>query len=61
MGIDVVPVTFDQISDPRSFGALTTLVAKRSGRRLASKTEGRQRRELDLRRNVLIDWDTLGE
>ena len=61
MGIDVVPVTFDQISDPRGFGALTTLVAKRSGRKLAPKTEGLQRRELDLRRNVLIDWDTLGE
>lgn len=61
MGIDVVPVTFDQISDPRSFGALAALVAKRSGRKLAPKTEGLQRRELDLRRNVLIDWDTLGE
>lgn len=61
MGIDVVPVTFDQISDPRGFGALTTLVAKRSGRKLAPKTEGLQRRELDLRRNVFIDWDTLGE
>lgn len=61
MGIDVVPVTFDQISDPRSFGALAALVAKRSGRKLAPKTEGLQRRELDLRRNVLIDWGTLGE
>ena len=61
MGIDVVPVTFDQISDPRSFGALAALVAKRSGRKLMPKTEGLQRRELDLRRNVLIDWDTLGE
>lgn len=61
MGIDVVPVTFDQISDPRSFQALAALVAKRSGRKLAPKTEGLQRRELDLRRNVLIDWGTLGE
>lgn len=61
MGIDVVPVTFDQVSDPRGFDALTTLVAKRSGRKLMPKTEGLQRRELDLRRNVLIDWDTLGE
>lgn len=61
MGIDVVPVTFDQISDARSFDALAALVAKRSGRRLAPKTKGLQRRELDLRRNVLIDWNTLGE
>ena len=61
MGIDVVPVTFDQVSDPRGFDALTALVAKRSGRRLARKTEGLQRRELDLRRNVFIDWGTLGE
>lgn len=61
MGIDVVPVTFDQVNDPRGFDALTTLVAKRSGRKLIPKTEGLQRRELDLRRNVLIDWDTLGE
>ena len=61
MGIDVVPVTFDQVSDPRGFDALTTLVAKRSGRKLMPKTEGLQRRELDLRRNVLIGWDTLGE
>ena len=61
MGIEVVPITFDQVSDPRGFDALTTLVAKRSGRKLMPKTEGLQRRELDLRRNVLIDWDTLGE
>lgn len=59
MGIEVVPVTFDQISDARSLTAVVSLVAKRSGRKVAPKSEGLMRRELDLRRNVLIDWNAL--
>ena len=59
MGIEVVPVTFDQISEARSLNAVVSLVAKRSGRKVAPKSEGLLRRELDLRRNVLADWNAL--
>lgn len=59
MGIEVVPVTFDQVSDSRSLNAVISLVAKRSGHKVAPKSDGLLRRELDLRRNVLIDWNTL--
>lgn len=59
MGIKVLPITFDQISSPERFDAASQLIAKTLGVSLPKKTPRQRSQELELRRQVLIDWETV--
>lgn len=59
MGIKVLPITFDQISSRERFDAASQLIAKTLGLKLPKKTTREQSQELELRRQVLIDWETV--
>lgn len=57
MGIDVVPVTYDQLSSKRQFDAIVRVVASKLGRKIRSKTELERESEARLRNEVLgFDW-----
>lgn len=59
MGIKVLPITFDQISSRERFDAVSQLIAATLGLNLPKKTPRQQSQELELRRQVLIDWETV--
>ena len=61
MGYDVVMLTRGQLADPGRFAAVATMLRKRLGYPEYPKTEAMKRREVDLRANLFIDWETLGE
>lgn len=60
MGIPVVPLTFKQLASECSFKAVKHLIEQKRHIKFQPKTERQQRVEQDLRREVLIDWETLG-
>lgn len=60
MGTPVVPLTFKQLASERSFEAVKHLIEQKRQMKFQPKTERQQRVEQDLRREVLIDWETLG-
>ena len=59
MGIDVIPVTFDQLYDVPSFDALCAMLDKRLGRPHAARTEASIKRERNLRRHLFCDWEKI--
>ncbi len=57
MGIDVVPVTFDQLSSKRQFDAIARIVASKLGREIRAKNDAERAAEARLRDEVLdFDW-----
>ncbi len=60
MGIPVIPLTFKQLSNDHSFKAVKHLIEQKRGIKFRFKTERQQRAEQDLRREVFINWETLG-
>lgn len=61
MGYDVVLLTFKKMSDQESFHTVAEMLANKLGYPYRAKTEAMKARESDLRRELLIDWATLGE
>lgn len=60
MGIPVVPLTFKQLVHEHSFEAVMHLIEQKRGTVLRPKTPKLQSVERDLRREVFINWETLG-
>lgn len=57
MGIDVVPMTYEQLNSERQFNAIARIIAGKLGRPWRKKTEAERVAELKLRREVLdFDW-----
>ena len=61
MGYDVIMLTFKKISDKESFHTVAEMLSNKLGYPYRAKTEAMKARESDLRRELLIDWATLGE
>lgn len=61
MGYDVVLLTFKKMSDKESFHTVTEMLANKLGYPYRPKTDAMKTREDELRRELLIDWATLGE
>ena len=61
MGVDVLPLTYRQIADADNFRRIVRQIAKKLGRPYREKTSRMLAREQDLRRELFIDWLTLGE
>lgn len=61
MGFSVMPLTYKQIADRHNFDAVRKVVAKQLGIRYKRKSETAIQKEIDLRRNIFIDWSTLGQ
>ena len=60
MGFTVMPLTYRQISDRANFDTVRRMVARQIGVAYRSKNTKEIRCEIDLRRNIFIDWTTLG-
>lgn len=61
MGVDVVPITYEQLRNPNSFDALVRLVAEARGTELRKKTAGQLKRSRELRDEVFCDWLALAD
>lgn len=59
MGINVMQLTYGQISDPARFEGVKSLVADKREARIVKKSPALQERELRLRQQVFVDWNTL--
>ena len=60
MGIDVLPLTYRQITDAGNFRRVVRVVAKKLGRPSREKSARLLAREAELRHDLFIDWLTLG-
>lgn len=60
MGYDVILLTYGQIANARNFDVVRRLLFKKLGIRYREKTPDAVYREHELRRNLFIDWETLG-
>ena len=60
MGIDVLMVTYQQISEASKFNALRRLIFQKLGMAYKEKTPRRKAQETKLRQKVFLDWKTLG-
>lgn len=60
MGYDVILVTRAQLENPERFRVLSKMLHERLGYAYRPKTPGMVDRESDLRRELFIDWSTLG-
>ncbi len=57
MGIEVVPLTYKQMSSPRQFDAIIRLVCGKLGRKVRPKSAAERRAEAKLRDEILdFDW-----
>ena len=61
MGYEVVLLTFKKMSDKESFHTVAEMLANKLGYPYRPKTKAMKARESELRRELLIDWATLGE
>lgn len=60
MGFDVLPLTYDQISYPRNFDIVVRMIFKKLGRRYVEKSDKQLKAQLDLRRELFVNWESLG-
>ena len=61
MGYDVILLTYEKMSDKDSFRTVAEMLADKLGYPYRPKTDAMKAREDELRRELLIDWATLGE
>ncbi len=59
MGYEVILLTRDQLTIPRTFENVADLIARKAGIARRPKTPRQQAAQLDLRRNLFIDWTKL--
>lgn len=60
MNIEVLWITYEKISNASTFRSIAGLIARRIDYPLPELTGEARRRENELRRNLMIDWSTLG-
>ena len=60
MNIEVLWITYEKISNASTFQSIADLIARRIDYPLPELTGEARRRENELRRNLMIDWSTLG-
>lgn len=60
MGYEVILLTYDQITHPKSFQTVLDIIAKKTATPLRPKTARQLRAQAELRRLMFIDWNTLG-
>ncbi len=60
MGIDIVLITSEQMSQSAKYEALAKLIFSKLGIKRRPKTRGQKRAELDLRRKIFSDWSDFG-
>lgn len=60
MGVNVIPLTHDQIYYSANFKVICKLISKKLSIRLKEKTHAQQAAETQLRERLFIDWETLG-
>ena len=56
MGYDVIQITYDQITDKKSFNNIAELIHKKAGLPYIPKTDQERTAENALRRELLVDW-----
>ena len=61
MGYEVILLTYDQITSPRSFQTVLDIIATKTATAIRPKTERQLRAQSDLRSEIFIDWNTLGQ
>lgn len=59
MGLDVLPITFDQLSDTERFDSFVGVLANMLGLPLGSRTEAVKKATIRLRAEVLAPWETI--
>ena len=60
MGYDVILLTYSQIAQQSQFRIVKKLIASKLGISLRDKTPRLEKAETELRRDLFIDWNTLG-
>ena len=61
MGVHVLPMTYRQIASANNFRRIIRLISKKLGKPYREKTDRMLASERELRRELFIDWLTLGE
>lgn len=59
MGLDVLPITFDQLSDSARFDSFVKVLVGMLGLTLESRTEAVKKATVGLRAEVLAPWETI--
>lgn len=59
MGLDVLPITFDQLSDSARFDSFVKVLVGMLGLTLESRTEAVKKATVGLRTEVLAPWETI--
>ncbi len=60
MGYEIVFITYQQISSQQQFDVLRRLIFEKISMEFRDKTPTEKEAELDLRRNIFVDWETIG-
>ncbi len=60
MGYEVILMTYDQITSLRSFETILDIVAEKAATPFRPKTKRQLQAQNELRREIFIDWNTLG-
>ncbi len=60
MGYEVILLTYDQITHPKSFQTVLDIIVKKTATPLRPKTARQLRAQAELHRLMFIDWNTLG-
>ena len=59
MGLDVLPITFDQLTDSARFDSFAKVLVGMLGLTLESRTEAVKKATVGLRAEVLAPWETI--
>lgn len=59
MGVDVLPLTYEQIFDYNSYQAVCSLISKKLGTQPTRRSVGDRRKEADLRQTIFTEWDQI--
>lgn len=59
MGIDVLPITFDQLKDPVRLNSFAKVLSGMLGVPFRARTQAMEKAASRLRREVLVDWETV--
>lgn len=60
MGYNVLLLTYQQIADEKNFDLVRRLIARDTGRNYREKTQRQLLAQRELRREIFIDWETIG-
>ena len=59
VGVDVLPLTYDQMRDPKRFAAFVHAAERSLGRKRAEPSEAQKRAAQKLREEAFVDWWSL--